>query len=177
MKRRRKVSPRFDEPAVTWIGAVAVGCEIHPFRLVRNAPPERGRQRHTVAPTEVADRVVPRYFTVSKRDQKPVNALVVEPVFDLLVDPWRRRCLWRSKQDQKARLFKRLLDRGPKTWRRREARIVTKDAQSPPPVPRLAELLYDRLQSGGNRFIPGMTIRNEGVVDHLTFPSGARRTI
>ena len=47
---------------------------------------------------------------------------------------------------------------------RRQARIVAEDAQRPAPVPRLAELLLDRLQRRRNLPVFGVTIGNERVV-------------
>src|SRR6516162_5528141 len=46
----------------------------------------------------------------------------------------------------------------------RQAGIVAEHPQGPPAVPRLAELLYDRLQRGRERFVLRVAIGNEGVI-------------
>src|SRR6476661_9913476 len=89
---------------------------------------------------------------------------MLEPVFDLLGNPGGASSLRRSEQDQIARLTKRGLDRRPQMRRRRQARVVAKHAQSPPPVPGLAELLHHRLQRRGARPAFGVAIANERVV-------------
>ena len=54
---------------------------------------------------------------------------------------------------------------GHRRRRRRQAGVVAEDAQAPAPVPWLAEALHHRLQRRRDRFVLGMAVRNEGVVE------------
>ena len=155
-------------------GGFGVRCpisrQIDPFGLGAEAPAQGGRQRCRGVPQEVAAAHVPTERAGGQHNENGLRAFRQQPVRHLLVDPGRRRGLRRRDQHQKTGGIQRRLDIGPQVWRRRQAGIVAEHMQRAPAPPRLAERLHDRLQRLRHRFVAGVAIGDEGVIQrHAAF--------
>ena len=120
------------------VGALAVGAQIHPFRLARKTPRQHLWQRHGLAPDEIAGGFVPDWPARGQPDQQRVDRVAFEPGSHLLVDPFGGGGFRRSEQDEMARLPERLLDHRPQMRCSGEAGVVAEQSQRAPPVPGIA---------------------------------------
>src|SRR5262245_56303324 len=85
---------------------------------------------------------------------------------NLAFNPWRRRRRGRREQHEIARLMQRPLDRPPQVRIHRQAGLIPKDAQRPPPKPRPSQPLQPRLHSRCQMTVNTVAVRNERVVSH-----------
>ena len=160
-----EVGAQFGEFTVALRRALPIGAQIDPFGFGGKFSLETGRKRCCIGPGNVAAARRPRQLAVGHRNQQRVDALVLKPVADFLADPLRARGFAGGEQHQIAGLRQRDLDRRPQVWRCRQAGVIAKDAECAALVPGLAQRLNHRLQHRGNRFVLGVTIRDEGVVE------------